>query len=327
MLEVRWSNGLVVAGFPILMDPRRSVDEAIVTHAHSDHIAAHRRVICTEMTARLMRLRVRGGREFEEVEYGTGIERDGWRVTFHPAGHVPGSAMVLLEGGGGSLLYTGDFKLRHGLACLPAQPPQAEVLVMETTFGLPRYVMPSSSEVAGMMRRFCERAWEQGRCPILAGYPLGKAQEIVRILQQLGWVPLLDRHVLKTTEVIIAGDPAFPRRFEGLPEGWRNGEGLAGRVIVGTPALARALRGRGFTVAMVSGWGMDAGARFRYGVDEVIPLSDHADYPDLVRLVEIVSPRRVLTWHGFSREFAADLRRRGVEAWSLAGGDQLEFGW
>ena len=327
MLEVEWNNGLVVSGFPLRMDARKSVAEAIVTHAHADHIAAHRRVICTEMTARLMQLRVRGAREFETLAYGAGMTRVGWLVTLHSAGHVPGSAMVLVEGAEGRVLYTGDFKLRQGLACPVADPPRADVLVMETTFGLPRYVMPSAEEVTGMMRRFCERAWEEGRCPVLAGYPLGKAQEIIRILQEAGWFPCLDRQVLRTTEVVAAGDSGFPRRFEGLPDGWRNGEGLVGRVVVGTPAFARAVRGASFSVAMVSGWGMDGGSRYRYGVEEVIPLSDHADYPDLVRLVERVAPRRVFTLHGFSREFAADLRRRGVEAWCLAGGDQLEFGW
>lgn len=327
MLEVACNNGLVVSGFPMPMDARRPVDEAIVTHAHSDHIAAHRRVICTEMTARLIRLRVRGDRLFKELGYGEEMNGDGWRVTLHSAGHVPGSAMVRVERSDESVLYTGDFKLRPGLACPPADPPRADILVMETTFGLPRYVMPSAEEVTGMIQRFCERAWEEGRYPVLGGYPLGKAQEIIRISQELGWNPFLDGNVLKTTEVIVGGDAGFPRRFESLPGGWRSGEGLVGRVIVGTPVFARSVRGGKFSVAMVSGWGLDGGARFRYGVDEVIPLSDHADYPDLLRLVEMVSPRRVLTLHGFSREFAADLRRRGVAAWSLAGGDQLEFGW
>ena len=326
MLEVEWNNGLVVSGFSLRMDPRKSVGEAVVTHAHSDHIAAHRRVICSEMTARLIRLRVRGERDFEALEYGLGMERDGWRLTLRPAGHIPGSAMVLLEGDVGSLLYTGDFKLRHGLACQPAEPQRADVLVMETTFGLPRYVMPPLDEVVSMIRRFCEEAWGAGRCPVLAGYPLGKAQEIIRILQEMGWIPLLERQVLRTTEAVALGDKAFPMRFEALPEGWRKGEGLNGRVIVGTPAFGRAVRGGRFMVAMVTGWGIDGRARFRYGVDAVIPLSDHADYPDLVRMVETVAPKRVLTCHGFSREFAADLRRRGVEAWSLEGGDQLEFG-
>ena len=78
-------------------------------------------------------------------------------------------------------------------------------------------------------------------------------------------------------------------------------------------------------VAMVSGWGLDPSARYRYRVDQVFPLSDHADYPDLLRLVDLVAPRRVLTTHGYCTEFAAALRARDVDAWSLHGGDQLEL--
>ncbi len=327
MMEVEWKNGLLVKGFGVRMDARRPLAEALVTHAHLDHIAAHRRVICTGMTAGLLRHRLRGEREYEVLEYREEMVLGEWRVVLHSAGHVPGSAMVRVEGEDGSLLYTGDFKLRQGLACEAADPPRADVLVMETTYGLPRYVMPVLEEVVGRMKGFCSKAWESGVVPVIVGYPLGKAQEVVRILQNEGWVPMLDRDVFRTTEVVAGLDEGFPRRYEGLPEGWKQGVGLEGRVIVGTPAFGRALRGERFRVAMVSGWGLDAGARFRYGVDEVFPLSDHADYPDLMRLVERVAPKRVLTLHGFAREFAADLRRVGVEAWSLAGGDQLEFGW
>ena len=76
---------------------------------------------------------------------------------------------------------------------------------------------------------------------------------------------------------------------------------------------------------MVTGWGMDDSARYRYGVDEIIPLSDHADYPDLLNFVEQVSPKVIYTMHGYDKDFAADLRRLGHEAWTLSGSDQLEL--
>ena len=77
--------------------------------------------------------------------------------------------------------------------------------------------------------------------------------------------------------------------------------------------------------AVLTGWAVEPGSRFRYGCDAAFPLSDHADYEDLLRYVELVKPRRVLTLHGFAAEFAADLRRRGVEAWALTGENQLEL--
>jgi len=77
--------------------------------------------------------------------------------------------------------------------------------------------------------------------------------------------------------------------------------------------------------AMVSGWGLDKSAKYRYRVDEVFPLSDHADYPELIRTVEIVKPRLVHTVHGFTREFASDLRQRGYDACALGQEEQLDF--
>ena len=100
---------------------------------------------------------------------------------------------------------------------------------------------------------------------------------------------------------------------------------MGGCVVVMPPSVARKLPKGKHRIAMVSGWGLDASARYRYKVDAVIPLSDHADYPELLGFVEQVKPRRVFTVHGYTAEFAAVLRARGVDAWSLSGADQLEL--
>ena len=116
----------------------------------------------------------------------------------------------------------------------------------------------------------------------------------------------------------------------GFPEGYLRfsaGE-VAGKVVIFPPNAKRSLaltRIENRRVAMLTGWALDPGAKFRFQCDAAFPLTDHADYPDLLRYVELVRPQRVLTLHGFATEFATDLRRRGIEAWALGEENQLEL--
>src|SRR5439155_25430141 len=101
------------------------------------------------------------------------------QITLIPAGHILGSAQFFLESDAASLLYTGDFKLRAGLSAEPAEWRHADTLIMETTYGLPRYRFPPTAEVIEAMVAFCREALDEGAVPILFGYSLGKAQEIL----------------------------------------------------------------------------------------------------------------------------------------------------
>ncbi|MGE9271031.1 MAG: ATP-dependent DNA ligase [Verrucomicrobiales bacterium] len=251
-------------------------------------------------------------------------QEKGFEFCLLPAGHIVGSAMIHLTrlSDGSSMLYTGDFKLRRGLTAEVAELRQADLLVMETTFGLPRYRFPSEREVRSSILQFVRGAFEENVSPVLLGYSLGKAQEVVAMLEEAE-IPCLQHPTVAamTTACRSVGvGLRSPSILEDeVPEGW---------AVVGPPRAVRSkvLRGiRRRRVAMLTGWAMNPGARYRYQVDEVFPLSDHADYPDLLRAVAEVAPRRVLTLHGSAREFAADLRRRGVEAWSVFGDDQLEL--
>ncbi|MGC3990020.1 MAG: ATP-dependent DNA ligase [Chthoniobacteraceae bacterium] len=195
---------------------------------------------------------------------------------------------------------------------------------METTFGLPKYQFPPTAEVMRRMVAFCQEALEEGEVPVLLGYSLGKAQEILCALVQAGLTPMLHGAVHKMTRVYQELQPDFPA-FERY-----DAQTVAGKVLICPPSAARSVMVRRIKkrrVAMLTGWAMDSGAIYRYGCDAAFPLSDHADYPDLVRYVELVNPKRVLTLHGFAAEFARDLRDRGVEAWALGEDNQMELGF
>jgi DNA ligase-1 len=322
VIEVRYERGVYLPNENIWLDPWDGKPFAFVSHAHSDHIAPHDEIIVSERTSRLMQARLPGERNEHVLNFGEQATIRGLDVTLIPAGHIFGSAQFFLETASGSLLYTGDFKLRPGRSAEPAEWRQADTLIMETTFGLPRYRFPPTEDVIAQIVAFCRDALETGAVPVLLGYSLGKAQEILCALAGAGLKPMLHGSVHRMTRIYEQFGQSFCdyERYDAKE--------VAGKVLICPPSANRSRmleKIRDKRVAMISGWAVDPNAVYRYQVDAVFPLSDHADYPDLVRYVELVKPQRVLTLHGFAAEFARDLRDRGIEAWALSEENQMEL--
>jgi DNA ligase-1 len=269
-----------------------------------------------------MQARLPGKRNEHVVAFGERRKIHGLDLMLLPAGHIFGSAQFFLETNNGSMLYTGDFKLRPGRSAEPTEWRHAETLIMETTFGLPRYRLPPTDEVIGQIVAFCRDALEAGAVPVLLGYSLGKAQEILCSLTGAGLKPMLHGSVHQMTRIYEQFGQSFCEY-----ERYRADE-VAGKVLICPPSANRSRmleRIPDKRVAMFSGWAVDPNAVYRYQVDAAFPLSDHADYTDLLRYVELVQPQRVLTLHGFAAEFARDLRERGIDAWALSEQNQLEL--
>jgi DNA ligase-1 len=322
VIEVRYERGVYLPNEDIWLDPWDAKAFAFVSHAHSDHIASHDEIIVSERTARLMQARLPGERNEHVLNFGERATIRGLDVTLVPAGHIFGSAQFFLETASGSLLYTGDFKLRPGRSAEPAEWRHAETLIMETTFGLPRYRFPPTEEVVGQIVAFCRDALETGAVPVLLGYSLGKAQEILCALSGAGLKPMLHGTVHRMTRIYEQFGQSFcdHERY--------NANDVAGKVLICPPSVNRSRMLEKIPekrVAMISGWAVEPSAIYRYQVDAAFPLSDHADYTDLVRYVDLVKPQRVLTLHGFAAEFARDLRERGIEAWALSEENQMEL--
>ena len=324
MIAIRYQGGIELPGHSLWLDPHGRREFAFVSHAHGDHLGAHAEVIGTKATLALMRSRVKGRRIEQTMEYGERRIFRGAAVTLLPAGHILGSAQSFVESDRGTLLYTGDFKLRPSLAAEPAEWRKADTLIMETTFGLPRYAMPPTAETLAAMIAFCREALVDGVLPVLLGYSLGKAQEILCAVLAAGLTPMLHDSEWALTKFYREHCPGFPEGYVRF-----DADFVEGHVLICPPG---AVRGRWFSelprrrVAVLTGWALDRGATYRYGSDAAFPLTDHADYPDLLRYVELVQPQRVFTVHGFAEEFAADLRARGIEAWALGKANQLELG-
>lgn len=325
MIAVHYDRGVYLPECDHLwLDPRGTRPFAFISHAHSDHTGHHQRTILTEPTARFMRARMGSSGKVQHVlKYGEEREFGSFKATLLPAGHVLGSAQVLIDLDGERLLYTGDFKLRPGLSSEAAQCVQADTLIMETTFGLPHYNFPPPSKTIASILEFCRSTLAEGSVPVLLGYSLGKAQEILAALMGSELPVMLHGSIWQMTRLYEDFGAVFPpyERFEP--------EQITGRVLICPPMTKNSAILEKITkkrVAMITGWGLDERAVYRYGCDAVFPLSDHADYGELMEMVDLVKPSRVLTLHGYADQFALDLRRRGVDAWSLTGGNQLEFG-
>ncbi|MBB5035693.1 DNA ligase-1 [Prosthecobacter vanneervenii] len=326
LIQVTHPNGIYLPEADLWLDPHFPGKRAFISHAHSDHVARHEMTFCSEVTRDLMKTRYgyKSEGEMRVLPMREAVEWEGWELRLLPAGHIIGSAMLHLtrKADGATLLYTGDYKLRQGLSSERCELLHADTLIMECTFGLPQFTFPPTAQVVHQVLKFVQETLEDGGIPVLLGYSLGKAQEILCALAEAGHPVMVHKSIWDMTRAVA---PLLGR----LPE-YRlfDAAQAAGHVLLFPPSNGRSIAIKKLKVcrtAMMTGWALQPGAKFRYQVDEIFPLSDHADYPELVETVQEVKPRCTWLVHGYTHEFAADLRQRGFEAWTLERADQLEL--
>jgi Cft2 family RNA processing exonuclease len=305
-----WDNGLFLTRPRLGLDVRRRQPHGFVSHAHADHIAPHELAYCTAATARLYRLRMGERRSTVELRYREPIEFGDARLTAYQAGHCLGSAMLLVESAGRSLLYTGDFKLGPSATAEPAELPRADVLIMESTFGTPRYRMPPRSETVERLLELVAGTLAAGATPVIHAYPLGKSQEATRLLTLAGVRVLQHPTIFAVSREYMACGVELGDVCEFRPEL------VAGCAVVTLPQGGRDWRLRGIARPVsiaLTGWAIDPATKYRWGVDHALPLSDHADYDELLAAAEQVGAAEIYCVHG-PRDFVGHLRGAGFNA-------------
>ena len=311
-MKLRWNNGIEVSdGSNLIMDPKRTLQgvTALITHAHSDHVPRDVRkpkseLITTSITGKALRSVFRAPKEHLTIlSFGKELEVGNIRVTPLVAGHVPGSAMFLLEKGDVRILYTGDVNPRGGLAVEgPADIPEADVLIIESTYGNPKFRFPDQDLVRAKIVEWVLSVVSEGSIPVFSVYPLGKAQEIIALLNKT-----TNLGVLVTEEVekmSAACQPAFElryKRFQGMLD--------QRAVVIKGPCSTVPLEGK---LAIATGWALILRPR---RVNRAFPLSSHADFDGLLEVVRRSKAREVYTVFGFSYDFTSYLRMTmGVKA-------------
>lgn len=314
-----YEKGIQIAGLPLWLDSTRKVDTCVVSHAHMDHAKKHRQIICTEPTAKFLARRL-GKSPTTILAYNAPYEFEDCRITLYPAGHILGSAQTLVEKDGCRLLYSGDFNTIPGRTVEPIEIPQADILIMESTFGRPYYRFPARRIVEQNLIDFVRRNLQQGNVPVVSGYTLGKSQEAMKILGDAGFKLSVHGSVAVLARVyekfgIDFGDWQKFKRDE-----------IEGKVLV---IPRNAIQSRMVErlekkqIVFLSGWAVSRKMKYRYGVDEALPLSDHCDYGGLLDYVRKVNPGKIYTTHGFA-DFPKYLRDLGFDASPLEEVKQVE---
>jgi Cft2 family RNA processing exonuclease len=315
-LPFRYERGVHLHDADLWLDPHGRRPVAYVSHGHSDHCLPHGHALLTPATAAFYRLRTRRS-AVTELPFHQPVRIKDHTVELFPAGHILGASQAMVVTSDGCrLVYTGDFKLRQAPCLAAAEVRECDVLVMECTFGHPRYRFPSLVDVDAQLRVFVDRCLSLDVIPVVCGYVLGKGQEALCLLTRAGYRVAVHESIFRVAKLYEQQGVTFGEHellnLASVPA-------LRGKVVLCPPHVKKSVTaplGRCRT-AMLTGWAIDPRARYRYGADEMIGLSDHADFDELVEYVERARPRVVFTVHG-DEAFAGYLRRQGVEAYHLA---------
>lgn len=311
-------GGLFLPALDLWLDPDRPVPRAFVSHAHGDHAGGAGSGTVFGSPETLALLAVRRGMIPGELPVGwdesveLSTPSGPARIMIAPAGHVLGAAQLVVDHGGGRLVYTGDYRTGPGETHLTGAPIACDTLIVESTFGLPIFRFPERAATIAALVVWCRQTLEAGDTPVVLAYALGKSQAIV--------------HALLAADLPVVAHGAVHKicvAYEslGVPMGIADGrtrayaDAKSSRAVLVTPpdtvSQPMIKKRRDAKVAYVSGWAMIDAAVDRHRADAAFAISDHADFDDLVATVDATGAREVVVTHGEALPFSWALAARG----------------
>jgi len=322
-LVVERPQGLYCPAGDFHIDPWHPVARAVITHAHADHArSGHAHYLAASEARHLLRARL-GDIDLQTIAYGERLRIGDATVSLHPAGHVLGSAQVRIERSGRVWVVAGDYKLDEDRTCAPFESIAGDVLVTESTFGLPIYRWRPAGEVFAAINAWWSGNAAAGRSSVLFCYALGKAQRILACVDaSIG--PIVTHGALESlNDAYRATGVTLPAtlRVTAIADKTtlRAALVLAPPSAIGSPWLKRF---GDYSDAFASGWMQVRGARRRRALDRGFVLSDHADWPGLSQAIEATGAARVIVTHGYVAVMVRWLRERGLQADAF----ETEFG-
>lgn len=313
------ARGLYCKQGDFYIDPWRPVDRAILTHAHSDHAyRGSKHYLVATPGEHLARIRLDPDATIETLDHGKPVDNNGVRVSFHPAGHILGSAQVRIEYKGEVWVVSGDYKLTPDPTCEPFEPVRCHKFITEATFGLPIYRWPPPEQVLGEISDWWRRNQQRGKASVLFAYSLGKAQRVLGgIDRSIGTIYTHGAVERLTQAYRDANIDLAPTVYAGTVT---NKKEFIGSLVIGPPSAQASPWLRKFGAAstgFASGWMMVRGARRQRAVDRGFVLSDHADWPELNTAIKATGAETVYVTHGFAPEVVRWLNENGMNAIEL----------
>jgi putative mRNA 3-end processing factor len=316
------AEGLYCEAGDFFIDPVRPVDRALITHGHADHARpGHTNVLATRQTLDIMAIRY--GENFCAVEQAAAwdepIRIKDAIVSFHPAGHVLGSAQIRVEAECQVIVVSGDYKRRPDPTCAAFEPVACDIFVTEATFGLPVFRHPDT--ITEITKVIAALADNPERCVIIGAYALGKAQRVIRALRDAGHDKPIYLHgaMLPLCAYYESQGIALGRLEPATVASGKTGA-FAGSVVIGPPSAIADRWGRRFPdpiIAFASGWMRVRQRAKQRGVELPLIISDHSDWDELTATINELAPQEVWVTHGREEALVRWCQLRQISAMPL----------
>lgn len=295
------------------LDPWLPVEYAVISHGHADHARwGMKHYLCQHDSKAILKHRIGADISIESLAYNDPKTINGVTVSFHPAGHVIGSAQIRLEYKGFVVVFTGDYKVTDDHLTIPFESVKCHEFITESTFGLPIYNWLPEAELQTQMHDWVRRNQEHNRTSVFLGYSLGKAQRIMKLMD--GVDQIFVHSAIHNLNNAIEGSGIPLPDTTLLTYDFRK-EDLQNKIVIMPPGLlgSRLLKKiPNAATAICSGWMQVRGNRRWKGVDAGFPVSDHADWNGLLVAVKASEAEKVYVTHGSQATFSKYLNEIGI---------------
>lgn len=313
LIEFR-KEGIYCPQGKFYIDPWLPVDYAIITHAHSDHARrGSNNYLCHNLSKNILLLRLGNDIHIETVEYNRHLFINGVKVSFHPAGHIIGSAQIRLEYKGYVVVVSGDYKMENDGISTPFELVKCNEFITESTFGLPIYKWMSQKEIFGSLKNWIHVNKQYNRTSIFIAYSLGKAQRLMKALD--GVADIIVHSAIGNINSAIESSgiqlPAYKLLHETSKEDIQNNIVIVTSALLGTNIIKKIPNG---ATAVCSGWMQIRGNRRWQAVDAGFAISDHVDWTGLLDTVINTGAEKVYVTHGYQHALAKYLNEKGIQA-------------